>query len=139
MDLLWDPIPPPQASKGIRKAFLECARTPMGHTLRYAERMNLAAMNPNDNSCSAKYCLANPGREYLIYLPKEVSNRWYLRGWYQSWQDRSHRTVTLDLSAISGEVILEWFSPATGQTENGRINGGDRRRPQRVALEQFDD
>ena len=46
-------------------------RRAMGHTLAYANRMNLATMTPRDNLASSGYCLANPGEEYLIYLPFE--------------------------------------------------------------------
>ena len=45
------------------------ARAAMGQTRRYAERMDLAAMAPSKDVASTGYCLAAPGKEYLVYLP----------------------------------------------------------------------
>ena len=49
----------------------EPIRRSMGYTLRYARRMNLAEMLPLPDLASTGFCLANPGREYLIYNPAE--------------------------------------------------------------------
>ncbi len=68
------------------------SRTAMGQTRGYAERMNLAALMPSTKIASTMYCLANPGREYLIYLP-------------------SGGAVTVDLSAVNGAIMVEWFDP----------------------------
>jgi len=86
-DPKWDPI-----------------RRSMGYALRYANRMNLAAMAPRNDLASTKYCLANPGSEYLVYLP-------------------SGGRVTVDLSAASGPLSVEWFNPRTGKARKG---GGTR-------------
>ena len=66
MDPFDDPI-----WESSRPEFEFCRRA-MGHTLAYANRMNLAAMTPRDDLASSGYCLANPGEEYLIYLPFEA-------------------------------------------------------------------
>jgi hypothetical protein len=47
----------------------EPIRAALGHTRRLAERVNLAAMVPRNELASTGYCLANPGREYLVYQP----------------------------------------------------------------------
>ena len=61
-------------------------------------------------SVELKYCLANPGREYLVYLPDGGE-------------------VTVDLSSASGTLIVEWFNPDTGETvSTGRITGGDNQK-----------
>jgi hypothetical protein len=87
----------------------EPLRQNLGYTLRFAERMNLAAMTPKDDLASTRYCLANPGREYLIYLPEGGA-------------------VTVDLSASSGEMKTEWFNPATDKSVTGdAVRGGARR------------
>jgi len=51
-DPKWDPI-----------------RRSMGYTLMYADRMNLAMMQPCNDLASTKYCLSDPGVEYLVYKP----------------------------------------------------------------------
>ena len=83
---LWEPI-----------------RRNLAHTLRYAKRMHLAAMAPRGDLASSGYCLAHPGphssgpQEYLVYLPDGGK-------------------ATVDLSAASGKLAAEWFSPTTGET-----------------------
>jgi hypothetical protein len=57
--------------------------------------MNLAATAPHDELASTKFCLADPGKEYLVYLP--------LGG-----------EVTVDLSAASGKLNGEWMRPTDG-------------------------
>ena len=47
----------------------EAMRKSMGYALTYANKMNLAAMTPRNELAGTGYCLANPGREYLVYQP----------------------------------------------------------------------
>jgi len=105
MDSYYDDSPfGPPADESIRES--------MGYTLRYADKMNLAAMTPRGNLASTRYCLANPvarGAEYLVYLP-------------------SGGTVTVDLSASPGELTVAWFNPSTGVTiYEGMTTGGAER------------
>jgi uncharacterized protein DUF6298/collagenase-like protein with putative collagen-binding domain len=82
------------------------ARENMGHTLRYARRVDMAAMVPLGNLASTGYCLASQGSNYLVYLPQGG-------------------TVTLDLSAASGLLTAEWFNPTTGYAfQGGSVLGG---------------
>jgi hypothetical protein len=67
-------------------------RDAMGSTLTYANRMNLVAMSPQNSLSDTGYCLANPGREYLVYQPLP-------------------KPFTLQLPA--GRYQFEWFNPAT--------------------------
>lgn len=84
-------------------------RRQMGYTLSWANRVNLTAMTPRNDLASTEYCLANPGTEYLVYLPRGG-------------------TVSVDLSAASGELALVWFNPSTGEdTGADRVVGGDKR------------
>jgi len=75
---------------------LEQARRAMGDTRRWAGRMNLAAMTPRNDLASTGYCLAHPGREYLVYQPK------------------AGEALTVELNA--GKYRYEWFNPAQGKT-----------------------
>ena len=45
-------------------------RQSLGHTRRLAERLDLAAMMPHGDLASTKYCLAQPGVAYIVYLPE---------------------------------------------------------------------
>lgn len=87
----------------------ELLRQNMGYTLRYARKMNLAAMAPHGELASTEFCLADPGKEYLIYLPKGGE-------------------ATVDLSAASGSVVVGWFNPRSGTAAQGpSVSGGEKR------------
>jgi hypothetical protein len=88
LDTRWDPI-----------------RRNMGYTLAYAERINLASMVPHNDLASTKYCLANPGVEYLIYLPEDGN-------------------LTVDLSDASERFALEWLNPSTGEKISAGTTAG---------------
>jgi hypothetical protein len=65
-------------------------------------------MLPNDNLVTSgiAYCLANIGREYVIYLPEGGS-------------------VTVDLSDATGTLTVEWYNPRNGTYyDDGTITGG---------------
>jgi hypothetical protein len=81
----------------------------MGFIRRYAERMNLAATAPHGELVSTKHCLANPGQEYLVYLP-------------------SGGATTVDLSTAPGTFRVEWMNPTDGTTAAApAITGGAKR------------
>jgi len=94
----WDDAARSLDCQGIRRA--------MGQTRSFAEKMNLVAMHPLGELASTGYCLAEPGREYLVYLPEGGS-------------------VTVDLSAAAGALRAEWFDPAHGRTSPAKqVDGG---------------
>ena len=66
-------------------------------------------MTPRNDLASSGYCLAQPGREYLVYLP-------------------SAGRVTVDLSQAPGAFAADWYHPATGATKQGELvrGGGSR-------------
>ena len=88
-DPKWDPI-----------------RDSLGYTRRFAERMDLTRARPAGDLASTRYCLAVPGKQYLVYLPEGGS-------------------VSVDLSGASGRVAVEWFDPSRGQTyRTDAVSGG---------------
>lgn len=94
-DPKWDPI-----------------RKSLGYSRRFAERMNLAAMTPNNDLASSGYCLSQASAdegEYLVYAPEGGK-------------------VTVDLSATPGKLEAEWFNPTKGtSTDASPIDGGATR------------
>jgi hypothetical protein len=90
----------------------EPVRKALGHTLRLAEKINLAAMTPQNQLASSKYCLAATGpwpAEYLVYSPEGGA-------------------VSVDLSAAKGELAVQWLRPDDGNLHAaGRTSGGARR------------
>src|SRR5262245_6180798 len=48
----------------------EPVRRALGFTRQLADRMDLASAVPHNDLASSGYCLANPEREFLVYLPE---------------------------------------------------------------------
>jgi hypothetical protein len=86
----------------------EPTRRAMGETRRYSMKMDLAKMIPHPELASSRYCLANPGQEYLVYLPEGGK-------------------VTLNLRTGLGSFAVEWFLPRVNRTFPGArsLQGGD--------------
>ncbi len=86
----------------------EPLRLNLGYTRRYAQRLDLRTTLPHGELAASGYCLADPGRAYLVYSPYDG------RTW-------------VDLSAAEGELQVEWFYPRTGETlPGGTIKGGGK-------------
>ena len=88
--------------------WFEPIRKSMGYTLMFANRMDLISMIPEPDLASSAYCLANRGKEYLVYLPES-------------------REVVIDLQDAPGLFKVEWFDPDLGEfLESETINGGSK-------------
>lgn len=86
----------------------ERVRKAIGNTRTLAKQVNLAAMTPHEELATTRYCLANPGVEYIVYLPEGDE-------------------VTVDLSATSGGFTVEWMKPVEGTiTPGGTVKGGTK-------------
>jgi hypothetical protein len=80
----------------------------MGDTRRYAQRIDLATMTPRGDLSSTGYCLADPGRAYLVFQPDGGA-------------------FTLDLAGAETRYAAEWFDPSAHRTAAGRpVRGGSR-------------
>lgn len=87
-DPQWDPV-----------------RQALGWTRRFAERLDLRRATPRGDLASTGYCLADPGVEYLVYLPEGGE-------------------VIVDLSAAAGRLTGEWFDASTGRSEALSVEAG---------------
>lgn len=76
----------------------EPARNAMGDTLRFAERMQLIDMKPQNELSSTSYVLANPGREYLVLQPEETA-------------------MSFDLMVEAATYEVEWYAIADRKTQ----------------------
>ena len=80
----------------------------IGQTVAYSQFVDFTPLAPNSKLCSTGYCLTDPGKEYLVYLP-------------------SGGRVTLDLSASKESFLPTWFAPAEGTTVSGSpVSGGTK-------------
>jgi hypothetical protein len=87
-------------------------RVALGDTVEYAQRIDLKHMSPREDVCSTTFCLANPGQEYLIYLPSA------------SCSTPPQCMLTIDLSDVDTPMTAEWFSPDTRERKtDGRTFG----------------
>ena len=100
----WEPVPGSTMSNYAgaslnRRDYPDWAllRQNLGYTRRFAGRMDLNAMRPRSDLAASRYCLANPGREYIVYFLEDG------QGWVEA-------------TSITGELQVEWFSPRTGET-----------------------
>ncbi len=84
-------------------------RESMGHARRLAERLDLAALTPREDLASTRYCLADPGRQYVIYLPDGGQ-------------------VEVDLSAADKPLAVEWLDPRAGTSRAGEPVAGAGKR-----------
>ena len=99
----------------------ERARVAMGESRRWAERLDLRRATPQGELASTGYCLADSGREYLIYVPAGPSMP-------QGPDSRIPRPVTVNLTGVVGPFTVEWIDleeRAVSQME--QIEGGGER------------
>ncbi len=87
----------------------DAIRKAMGVTCRIAEQVGLAEMSPLPQLASSRYCLAAPGKKYVIYLPDE-------------------NEVTVNLSEGKGRFRAEWVHPIEGTTFPGGVTEGGSQR-----------
>ena len=82
-------------------------RRNMGYAREYALRIDLVNMRPRSELSSTGYCLASPGKEYLIYFPEGGA-------------------ATINLVRAPGEYAVEWFVPSLNRTLVGTeaLKGG---------------
>ena len=83
-------------------------RKSMGYARSYAARVNLMNMIPHAELSTTQYCLADIGKEYLIYFPGT--------------------TGTIDLHKAAGEYTVEWFIPVLNKKLVGpkALKGGKK-------------
>jgi hypothetical protein len=87
----------------------DSARQAMGQVRRYAQRMNLARLKPEQRISATGYCLADRGREYLVFQ-----------------SDKGE--FTLDLKDAEGEFETEWFHVNADRAIAGKpVRGGGAR------------
>lgn len=75
------------------------ARRAMGHTRTFAERMNLARMQPRNEAASTGFCISDPGKEYLVFKPVGEGE------------------ISVELK--EGTYKMEWFDPVNGKSTAG--------------------
>lgn len=84
------------------------ARVAMGLTRRYATRFDLARSRPRPDLSSTQYCLAVPGREYLVYQPGDGP-------------------FWVELGTRARRYAVEWLETETGRRIQLAETGAGRR------------
>ena len=76
------------------------------HLRDFFERTTYWRMKPIDGVCSAGSCLAEPGREYVVFLGEAAP-------------------FTLKIEGAVGPLTVEWYQPLTGERRNsGSVENG---------------
>lgn len=110
----WGPVPCKKPLEGMLDLDLnsryypgwEPIRINLGYARKYADRMDLNRALPHNELCTTSFCLANPGREYLIFAP-------------------GGGPIGVDLYAYSKTYKVEWFDPDSGKAyDGGLVKGG---------------
>ncbi|MGH7146328.1 MAG: DUF6298 domain-containing protein [Nitrospiraceae bacterium] len=109
---VYDGQYPPERRHDPQSPSFVSIRKQLGYIVTFARKMDLKAMTPQPELCSTGYCLVNlPAHEpeYLVYRPDMTD------------------PISVDLSAASGPLSVEWFDPRTGTSQLGaRVRGGGR-------------
>jgi hypothetical protein len=87
----------------------EPIRRSLGFARKLAERVDLAAMTPQEALASTRYCLAAPDSEYLVYVPEGGR-------------------ATVDLSQTRRQLAVEWIDCSTGESRTGGTVEGAAKR-----------
>lgn len=94
---------------GTPPASWDPVRANLGRALRVAERVNLAAMLPDEKLASTGYCLAEQGKSYVVFAPEGGK-------------------IEVDLVEAKAALSVEWLEVATGKIANAEpITGGAKR------------
>ncbi len=104
--IFMDPYDGKILEKGAGSVWVEEVRVAMGHTLQFAEKMDLINMTPSSALSSSGFCLAKEGKEYLVYISEG-------------------KDVKINLTSVSGEYTVEWFNPADGTISKGKMVSGN--------------
>jgi len=94
----------------------EPMRRAMGYARKLATGINLATLVPRNELASSGYCLADPGKEYLVYLPEG-------------------RNVEVDLGDAAGPLSVEWINARSAQRKR---TGQARDKARRAFASPFD-
>jgi hypothetical protein len=101
----------PNAAIAAQSANRDIVLNREGHCARFfnSSIVNLAAMSPHGPLASSGVCLANPGTEYAVYTQNGSS-------------------VTVDLSAVNGDLAARFYDPRTGDFQQEfTVQGGGPR------------
>ena len=108
MDPYLDPSHDPgrnDPAEGKPDPYYDGLRQAMGLTRTYAQRMNLSKAVPHAELASTGFCLADPGKQYLVFLPRGGE-------------------VTLDLSKAAKPMNSEWLRTSDSSVSSGEMAPG---------------
>jgi hypothetical protein len=103
----------------------ESTRLALGWAHALADEVDLASLRPMDDLASTHYCLADPGKEYLVLLPWDGGRRRILIG--RLFPRLVAERVSVDLSAARRPLDVEWVDIRRGVRLPGEpVVGGQR-------------
>ncbi len=115
--IFMDPYDGKVLNHGFGPDRCEPIRKAMGQALRWSRRVDLAAMTPKPELSSSGYCLANPGEEYLVYVPRgKVLKLTMAKGTYSGechelGSDKTESLAPLTHTGGAAQLSLPWDAP----------------------------
>lgn len=116
--VFMDPYDGRVLSRGSDLAWAEDIRLAMGDVLKWSRRVNLVKMVPRPELSSTKYCLADPGSEYLVFFPanQSTASLQLVPGQYSVvWFDTQKRRETPGQSVTASSNRIEITAPGAGE------------------------
>jgi len=118
--IFMDPYDGKILSRGPDLNWTEDIRKAMGDVRTWSQRVDLASMTPQPNLSSTNYCLANPGKEYLVFFPEKTDRAeiqlavgHYEVQWFETRSRNEQSAGTLRASGKSTQVKVpgegEWL------------------------------
>lgn len=94
--------------RGLTELGAEEIRLAMAYTMMFSDKMELINMVPSKTIASSEYCLANEGKDYLVYIPEGKSTE-------------------INLGSVKGVFNVEWFDPLSGNFQKALpVKGGGK-------------
>lgn len=97
--IFMDPYQGKTLSRGPSLAWTEDIRKAMGDVRRWSQKVELARMIPRPDLSSTKYCLADPGKEYLVFFPETIDQA--------------------EIQLPPGNYELQWFDTGNRREQSG--------------------
>jgi len=106
--IFMDPYDGKVLERGSGETWAEEVRVALGYTRQFADKMDLIKSVTAGNIVSSEYCLAVPGKEYLVYIP-------------------DGNKVEIDLSSAEGNYKVEWFNTLNGEVRQAEDIRGNQK------------
>lgn len=102
----------------------------VGHTVVYSHKVaDLAKMKPRNDLCTSTFCLADPGKEYIIFQPDDARFTVYElqagKKYEYEWFNTSTYEITDGGEVMPGSTLEDFAPPYTDAVFYLKLNDRD--------------